>query len=156
MQAANRAGVYRGDSQRKRRMEEANQKVTEHIARQIEEQDQASKRIHSDRPPVTSSSSAFSSSPAAPPMGASSSSSSGAAMDVQADRKRKADEDLDESGGCIRPDGDDRSTKRDREEDEQMDVNAIQKVERTLHDYTVCELFTTPRMTSCPSRAGPI
>ena len=35
---------------------------------------------------------------------------------MQADRKRKADEDLDESGMCIDPDGDDRGTKRDREE----------------------------------------
>ena len=71
--------MRRGDSQRKRRMEEADQRSTEHIARQIEEQDRATKRIHSDRPPATSSSSAFSSSPVAPPMGASSSSSSGAA-----------------------------------------------------------------------------
>ena len=53
-------------------------------------------------------------------------------MDLQADRKRKADEDFGESGRCIRPDDDVRATKRDREKDEQMDLNAIHKPEREL------------------------
>ena len=55
---------------------------------------------------------------------------------------------------CVSTRRDDRGTKRDREEDAQVDVNVVQKVERNLHDHMVRELFTTPRMTLCAFRAG--